>query len=180
VLAKIDVAAAVGEKPGARLAPLAAIWEAPVPSDAGAALPGGEALVWLRESGEDPFRIRVQPSTIERRRHLRKYAEGELGEDRSFYFRGPHGRQNLRAQNLVLFVQIADGVDDETWQHHLRSGDYSRWIRECIKDDELAADVQSVEDRAERLEPRASRAAIRHAIEQRYTLPATGVAPVGS
>jgi hydroxymethylpyrimidine pyrophosphatase-like HAD family hydrolase len=171
VLSKIDVAAAVGEQPCARLAPLAAIWGTCAPSDDGTALQGGEALVWLRDADEGPFRVHLQPSTIERRRHLRKYAEGELGEDRSFYFRGPHGRLNLRAQNLVLFVQIADGVDDETWQHHLRNGDYSRWIRECIKDDELAAEVQSVEDDSEQQGPRASRDAIARAIASRYTLP---------
>jgi hypothetical protein len=53
------------------------------------------------------------------KRHLRKYAEGELGEDKSFYFRGPKKALNLRAQNLSTFVQLADGVDDETWLHQL-------------------------------------------------------------
>jgi hypothetical protein len=35
-----------------------------------------------------------------RRRHRRKFAEGELGEDKRFYFHGPDGRLELRAQNL--------------------------------------------------------------------------------
>jgi len=73
--------------------------------------------------------------------------EGELGEDRSFYFRGPHGRLHLRAQNLVLLLQIGDGVDDETWEYHLRCGDYSRWVRESIKDEDLAADVRTIDCR---------------------------------
>ena len=51
----------------------------------------------------------------EHRRHSRKYAEGELPQDRSFYFRGPQGKLNLRAQNLMVFLQMAEGVDDETW-----------------------------------------------------------------
>ena len=54
-------------------------------------------------------------------RHTRKYAEGELGEDKSFYFRGPDNALNLRAQNLTIFLQMADGVDDQTWRHHLES-----------------------------------------------------------
>ena len=54
----------------------------------------------------------LEPSG-ERRRHLRKYAEGDLEED-AFYFRGPDDKLNLRVQNLVLFAQIADGIDDET------------------------------------------------------------------
>ena len=95
----------------------------------------------------------------------------ELGEDASFYFRGPEGRLSLRAQNLNLFLQIADGVDDRTWLHHLRVGDYSRWLGDAIKDDELAAEVAQVEsDNA--LEARESRARIRDAITRRYTAPA--------
>ena len=79
----------------------------------------------------------VQPE-LQRRRHARKYSEGELGEDRSFYFRGPDGALSLRVQNLSLFLQIAAGVDDRTWLHHLRAGDYSAWIRDAIKDEDLA------------------------------------------
>jgi hypothetical protein len=61
----------------------------------------GEALVRSRASGEPPFRLRLAPPRGERRRHLRKYAEGKLSEDKSFYFRGRAGKLNLRAQNLV-------------------------------------------------------------------------------
>jgi len=50
-----------------------------------------------------PFRLRSAPGRTERRRHQRKYAEGDLGADKSFYFRGPAGALNLRAQNLTLF-----------------------------------------------------------------------------
>src|SRR5262249_39693261 len=78
-------------------------------------------------------------------RHVRKYAEGELGEDRSFYFRGPRGALNLRAHNLATFLQLAAGVDDETWLHHLREGAYSQWFRDAIKDDDLAAEAAAIE-----------------------------------
>lgn len=44
----------------------------------------------------DLFVVRVEPSQTERKRHLRKYAEGSLPEDRSFYFRGPQGKLRLR------------------------------------------------------------------------------------
>ena len=64
---------------------------------------------------------------------MRKYAEGDLGAEKSFTFRGPQGRLNLRAQNLQMFLLIGDGVDAETWFHHLRRGDYSQWSREVIK-----------------------------------------------
>jgi len=114
--------------------------------------------------------FRTAPPQGEHRRHVRKYATGELGEDKSFYFRGPAGRLNLRAQNLALYVQLAEGVDDETWLHHLRLKDYSRWFREAIKDEALASESASVEEDTS-LPPRESRALIRAAIERRYTLP---------
>jgi hypothetical protein len=50
----------------------------------------------------------------------RASVQGALGEDKSFYFRGPANALNLRAQNLTIFMQMADGVDNETWLHHLR------------------------------------------------------------
>jgi hypothetical protein len=87
----------------------------------------GEVLYWPRERGDDPFWMRVIPSRLDRRRHSRKYAEGDVSPNRSFYFRGPDGRLNLRAQNLILFLQLAEGIDDATWMYHLRRGDYARW-----------------------------------------------------
>jgi hydroxymethylpyrimidine pyrophosphatase-like HAD family hydrolase len=105
------------------------------------------------------------------KRHARKYAEGDLGEDRSFYFRGPRGALNLRAQNLSTFLQMATGVDDETWLHHLRAGEYSRWFANAIKDESLAAEAAAVEaDRS--LSAQESRRRFKEVIERRYTAPA--------
>src|SRR5205085_6351368 len=124
-----------------------------------------------------PFRLRIAPSRTERRRHSRKYAEGELPPERSFYFHGPEGKLNLRAQNLILFLQMAEGVDDDTWMHHLRRGDYSRWFREAIKDDTLAAEAERVEGMAD-VSPRQSRALIKETVEQHYTLPGSTPLPM--
>ena len=143
----------------------------PVPSWSPAPLATGEALYWSPGGSAPPLVFRFEPPRAERQRHVRKYAEGELGPDRSFYFRGPGERLNLRAQNLTIFLQMADGVDDETWMHHLRRGDYSRWFRDAIKNAELAAEASAVE-RASDADPAGSRAAIRAAVEQRYTQPA--------
>jgi hypothetical protein len=67
-------------------------------------------------------RIRTIPSHSERRRHVRKYSAGELTEEQSFYFRGPEGKLKIRAQNLALFLQLGEGVDEETWLHHFARG----------------------------------------------------------
>jgi len=128
----------------------------------------GEALAWRRGEDSPPFRFQIAASRGDRRRHQRKYAEGEIPEYHSFYFRGPEDKLNLRAQNLNLFLQLGDGVDDATWLHHLRRGDYSRWFRDVIRDEELAAEASRVE-RDTHLDTQATRAAIHTAVEQRYT-----------
>jgi hypothetical protein len=125
----------------------------------------------LFRPGSPPTWIEVRPAEQERQRHRRKYAEGELGPDKSFYFRGADGRLNLRTHNLGLFSQIAVGVDDETWMYHLRRHDYSQWFRESIKDEALAA-VAAAAEADESLSAAESRARIVQAIEERYTSPA--------
>jgi hypothetical protein len=115
---------------------------------------------------EDAFVLKLEPGTIEHSRHSRKYAHGDLEED-AFYFRGPHRKLNLRAQNLMTFVQIGEGVDDETWVHHLERGDYSKWIRCAIQDEELADKIHKIE--ISKGSPKQTRRAIRAAIERAYT-----------
>jgi hypothetical protein len=88
----------------------------------------------------------------------------------SFYFRGPDGRHNLKAQNLVIFAQTAEGIDEETWLFHLYRGDYSRWFRDAVKDAYLADQTERIEQRQD-LQPGETRDLIRSFIEARYTLP---------
>ena len=171
LLQQIGVIFGVGGSGEEVLRSFCAATRRPAPSWSPAPLSSGEALYWSPRDSAPPLVFRFEPPRAERQRHVRKYAEGELGPDRSFYFRGPAERLNLRAQNLTLFLQMADGVDDETWMHHLRHGDYSRWFRDAIKNSELAAEVSAIE-RAPGADPAGSRAAIRAAVERRYTQPA--------
>ena len=142
-----------------------------------ATLPGdeelgaGDALVWRRDRDASPVKVATLPSRIEHRRHHRKYATGELPADRSFYFRGPRNTLNLRAQNLIVFLQMADGVDDETWDFHLRRGDYSRWMEHGIKDDALTEQVRRIES-LRATSAAETRELVHRVIEQLYTLPA--------
>jgi hypothetical protein len=152
----------------------------------------GEALLWRteepalpatgggrrpehRSADGAPLWLRLARTRAPHQRHVRKYAEGELPPDRSFYFRGPEKKLNLRAQNLKVFEQLAEGIDDATWMHHLRNGDYSSWFRKELKDEKLAREAEAIEQNGS-LSPRQSREAIRTAIDQRYTLPA-GASP---
>jgi hypothetical protein len=105
----------------------------------------------------------IERGRTERIRHHRKYAVGDMRFD-SVYFRGPGSRHNLKAQNLVIFSQIADGIDEETWLYHLHRGDYSRWFRAALKDSYLADHAARIEQRRD-LEPAETRALIRGLIE---------------
>jgi hydroxymethylpyrimidine pyrophosphatase-like HAD family hydrolase len=134
-----------------------------------AKLATGMALYWEVGTKHAQVMHFEQPKT-ERTRHSRKYIEGNLGQSRSFYFRGRHGKLNLKAHNLLLFLQMADGVDDETWQFHLGNTDVARWLRTEVKDPTLADEVEMISK--SRMDALESRAAVRAAIEKRYTLPA--------
>jgi hydroxymethylpyrimidine pyrophosphatase-like HAD family hydrolase len=169
-LGGVSVVVAVGADPGSVLHTFAAAAGHPAPP-APATVEPGRIVFWRPADDALPIVMHSIPPQGEHRRHVRKYAQGDLGEERSFYFRGPDGRLRLRAQNLSLFVQLADGVDDETWQHHLQRRDYSDWVREAIKDEELASEVAAIEAHPDR-PPAESRALVRAAIERRYTSPA--------
>jgi hydroxymethylpyrimidine pyrophosphatase-like HAD family hydrolase len=170
-LAGLDAALVVGREPARNLRQFAQMRGLALRlDDAQPDLPTGESLVWMRAELPVPARLPLIASRIEHRRHHRKYAEGELPPDRSFWFRGPDARLNLRAQNLVVFLQMADGVDDDTWRHHLQRGDYSRWIAEGIKDEALAGEVRRIEVQRD-VEPQRGRQLMREAIEKVYTLP---------
>jgi hydroxymethylpyrimidine pyrophosphatase-like HAD family hydrolase len=172
VLESVDLILAVGERPEETIEAFCKAAGRAAPVLEPAVLEHGEALAWWTNAAEmPPRRIRSKPPRALRQRHSRKYAEGNLGPDRSFYFRGPDGKLNLRAQNLALFCQLADGVDDATWLHHLKRNDYARWFREQIKDDELAKEAEEVALDTS-LSATEGRGRIRDAIEQRYTLPA--------
>lgn len=174
LLDAVDLVLAVGEGPERTIAEFCKAVDEPAPPMQPTDLEPREVMAWWRRSNEPPVKVRCIPERSERRRHSRKYAEGNLGPDRSFHFRGPEGKLNLRAQNLNLFLQIADGVDDDTWTHHLQQGDYSEWFRSKIKDNDLAAEAEGLEKQSD-LSPVDSRAAIRAAVERRYTLPAEPV-----
>ncbi len=173
VLKTVDTVIALGDRPGKTMVDYCAAINEPVPPMPETQLVPGEAIVWDRSGSEPPFKLHIASSDMERRRHRRKYAEGELPPDRSFYFKGPGGRLNLRAQNLILFMQIAEGVDDATWSYHLERGHYSAWMAESIKDVNLADAVRKVEQQAG-LDAAQGRRLIRAAIEEHYTIPAGG------
>ena len=171
VLHEVNVLAIVGKEPVKIAEEFAKTVGIQTPSIPESDLPPGQLALWMRDSNRVIESIQAIPGKAEHKRHRRKYAEGELDPELVFYFRGPHDKLNLKAQNLNIFLQIAAGVDDETWLYHLRRGDYSVWVRHAMKDEDLARELNQVEqDRS--LNAAQSREKIAKAIEAKYTAPA--------
>lgn len=171
ILQCVNTVIAVGEGPDSTFAGFAKPVKAKAPKLVDTKLAPGEVYLWRRGSRVKPMKVLVEPAQAERRRHRRKYAEGDLIEHEHFFFRGPKEELNLRAQNLIVFMQLGEGVDDDTWDFHLRRGDYTNWFRHVIKDDELADAAEKIASQAN-LSPEKTRAAVRKEVEERYTLPA--------
>lgn len=169
ILAPIDVVVAIGHSPEKTLGEFVEATGQTITWPVDLVYQADHVVVWFDEDGQAPFAMRAQPGRAERIRHHRKYAEGNL-RWHSFYFRGPDNHHNLKAQNLVVFCQIAQGIDEATWMYHLRRGDYARWFRHAIKDDHLADETERVERRSD-LEPWQTRQMIQELVNARYTLP---------
>jgi hypothetical protein len=169
LLERVDWLLAVGDSVDETITRFCEAVGEPVPPPVTGTRASGEAVLWIRRpDSRPPFRFRPRVPRTVRLRHVRKYARGELGRDKSFWFRGPDGRFNLRAPNLMVFLLMADGVDDATFDYHRRRGDYSRWFREAIKDEELASEAEQVEN-GSHLDPDRARVLLRESIERRYT-----------
>ena len=133
------------------------------------ALATGEVWQWNLLDLGSPIRFMAMKSTREHTRHRRKYAEGQLAPEKSFYFRGPEGNLNLRAQNWILFCQLADGIDDETWLYHLKRNDFACWFRDCINDEDLASEAE-LAAKDSNSTAKESKAQIAVAIQRNYIL----------
>lgn len=169
ILALINVVIAVGHAPAETLRSFSDAGGYDLVWPEGLSHKAGQAIVWFVDRGEAPFPMKIIPPRADRIRHLRKYAEGDM-RNNSFYFRGPDNRHNLKAQNLTIFSQLAEGIDEETWLFHLYRGDYSRWFRDAVKDSYLAEQTERIEQRPN-LESTKTRNLIRRLINARYTLP---------
>ncbi|HJT16183.1 MAG TPA: HAD hydrolase family protein, partial [Thermoanaerobaculia bacterium] len=164
---RVDVIVAVGSDPQAVLDDVAAALGTAPPEVPPLTRSANECVIWFRARDRKPMRMWTVPARTERLRHIRKYAEGNLGA-KSFFFRGPEQRFNLRAQNLASFRDLIEGIDDATFLHHLNRGDYSAWLRSAIKDAPLAEEVSSI--RSSGGSTAQKRRAIIEAIEQRYVV----------
>lgn len=170
VLRRIDAVIAFGTAAAEHLARLGKIAGFAVPSQIGD-LRTDEVLAWIRDHAKGvPFAVKIDAPWQLHRRHAGKYAVGDVGEQRSFYFCAPNSRTTVRARNVCEFVHLSRQLDDATWEKHLRHNDYSVWFRDVIRDEELARETRKIEDDRQ-LAPSDSRAKISSMILSRYAAP---------
>ena len=167
-LKRIDTVLAMGHLPGQTMASFAKITGDEITLSDISAFQKREVLVWQKKTNQ-VFVIKSSEPGQFLMRHKRKYASGDMYAN-SFYFTGPSRKLNLKANNLMIFIQMASGIDDETWLYHLHRHDYSKWFRNSVNDPKLSLRSEEIENN----EPNAalSRKKIFSLILNRYTLPA--------
>lgn len=124
------------------------------------------ALAWKRGGSRAVWFSRFE-LLADRQRHLHSHWAGEMDADLQFVFRGSESKLQLATPNLKQFIQVGLGVDDETWNYHLRRRDYSRWLRDVIKIDELADNVEDIE-RGTETDAKRSRKLVFDRIQERF------------
>lgn len=83
--------------------------------------------------------FRIAPGASQRRPHLRRWAESELNEAKSFWFRGPDQRLKLRAgiRDETLAGQVA-AIEQEATEQGLAAKESRRRIVAAIRERYLA------------------------------------------
>jgi len=167
ILKRVSIAIMMGDTPGEFMNEFAAFSGIEIAVPEHLVLQKGEVLVWQKQTNEILLVRSDMPSQL-LHRHKRKYATGDMGID-SFYFTGPENKLNLKANNLMTFIQMGAGVDDDTWLYHLKQNDYSNWFRNAVNDEELALRTNKIEEQETNAEK--SQKAIFQLINERYTAP---------
>lgn len=128
-----------------------------------------EALLLSRGSPKACRPVRLGSPRQNHERHKGKYALGDVGRERSFYFTDGNGRILGAARNLAEFVTLAGQSPDSVWDRHLHSGDFGAWFLEVIRDEELAQ--RAIELAEARADVGHARSRIIAAIRERYVIP---------
>lgn len=167
VLGAVDLFVAISDEPDKLLQKYCELLSEEAPKlEPPADVAEHRAIAWWRGKGL-PFWFRRLSPRGEHQRHQHQYFDGDMDPENCFHFRGPKEALNLAAGNLRTFMQLAEGVDEETWAYHLKRGDYARWFRDKIQDQQLTAVTEQLE-RADDVSPQASRQRILEMIRNLY------------
>ncbi len=166
IFGNTDMLIAIGDMPDQVIKGFAGRKNIKPQSPASVSLPNGEAWIWDISLQRKPFPVQFPKPEHLLHRHKKKYAKGNMSEN-SFVFTGPEGKLRLKAYNLMVFIQLAEGIDDETWIHHLKKNGYSDWLYNKVNDEELAALLREIENMEK--DPKISKIRIIDLIKSKYT-----------
>ncbi|MEZ4701826.1 MAG: DUF5752 family protein [Rhodothermales bacterium] len=120
-----------------------------------ATLPVGQAYLLSGAEGGGMPRAEIVSFKRMRRivphvRHLQKYLRAPLPEAKRFYFSAPGSYRGPRvASNLWEFREAVQHVPFGTLDYHLHRGDFDRWTKDVLHDEELARRLRKLARRPE-------------------------------
>jgi HAD superfamily hydrolase (TIGR01484 family) len=167
VLKAVDVILALGRGAPGAVASFAR--EVGLPAPVSRHCRPDEGLLLLRANAAACRPVRTGGPRQNHERHKGKYALGNVGCHRSFYFTDGFGKVLGAARNLADFVKLAREVPDGVWIRHLHAGDFGAWFLDVIRDEELAQRAILLAE--ERPDARRSRRRIIDCIRERYVIP---------
>ncbi|HEY2727164.1 MAG TPA: haloacid dehalogenase, partial [Parafilimonas sp.] len=162
----INTVIAIGDKPEQTLQQFADMKKVSYKTQNIQSLEKGKAIVWDISSQQPQQIITTNSPKQISRRHIKKYASGNMNEN-SFYFTGAENKLGLKAYNVMVFTELAKGIDDETWMYHLKRNDYSKWFLNKLHDNELAGLSEKIEN--SEADTSTSKEEILKLIKSRYT-----------
>ena len=119
------------------------------------------AAAWI------PFR--AGPRAVPHIRHLNKYLQAPLPAAKRFYFCDPAGRFAGRvASSLGEFRAVLADAPAASLDYHVYRGDFERWLREVLHDEELARRLRKLAHRG--LHGEELRTALYAVVDERYNL----------
>jgi hypothetical protein len=135
---------------------------AAIPPDGAVLMPG------LDEAVRDPRPFRASIRQTQHVRHRHKYLDVPIRTGREFRFVFGDGSSGPVARSLQELVDVLGAESTERIAQHIRRGDLSRWIREVLRDETLAASVTAQEARW-RIDPMVDfNGSVIHAVRGRY------------
>lgn len=102
--------------------------------------------------------------------HASKYADTRLPDDRAFRFLGSNGSNVWVAHSVAEFCEAVQSVPFESLRHHLIQGDFSRWAKDVLGDQQLARGLHKLE-RATAAGATPDRGEILAHVESQYLIP---------
>jgi len=94
---------------------------------------------------ESTVTFRAGPRAVPHVRHLYKYLQAPLPTAKRFYFCDTAGRFiGITAASLAEFNDVLNDLPLLSLDYHLHRGDFERWVRNVLRDEDLAHRLRKI------------------------------------